>query len=617
VVRREAMHWVLESVLGVLLLAALLGGWRLMRGITRRAKAQQQAAEAAAERRQRQLEALAQVTLALSQQLDPDRLLQQITDALATLTGAHNVVLWEVDRGAGLLVRRAWTADSSIGAMELPTALTMEQGGTGWIARQREPLFVEDIARDPRIMAAQWALSRDLVAFAGVPVAAGDDLLGVLTLNLKRGGLLQGGDRALLPSFAAQAAAALRNARLFAENTRLYEEARQRVGELQDTQGQLLQAGKLSAVGQLVSGVAHELNNPLSVVIGYGQLLLSRGVPADARRPIELIVAQGARMAKIIQSLLLFSRQRKPERRALDLREVVRQILGLRETQLGLSGIRVETEFGEDVPRAEGDSHQLQQVFLNLILNAEQAIVGSGVGGRRTGDRIRITTSARAVGDATWVVARVADNGPGIPAAVLPRVFEPFFTTKKVGEGTGLGLSVSYGIVEHHGGRLSVESEPGRTVFTLELPAVAARDPGALAEPALAGGTGRVPALGIGRRVLVVDDEPAIVELVTTVLDRQGWRVDVAPGGRAALERLRQARYDLVLSDVRMPEGDGTDFYRAAVAQQQDLARRFLFITGDTANAEAGRLLEATRAPVLAKPFTPQALLRAVEQVSA
>ena len=611
------MHWVLESVLGVLLLAALLGGWRLMRGITRRAKAQQQAAEAAAERRQRQLEALAQGTLALSQQLDPDRLLQQITDALATLTGAHNVVLWEVDRGAGLLVRRAWTADSSIGAMELPTALTMEQGGTGWIARQREPLFVEDIARDPRIMAAQWALSRDLVAFAGVPVAAGDDLLGVLTLNLKRGGLLQGGDRALLPSFAAQAAAALRNARLFAENTRLYEEARQRVGELQDTQGQLLQAGKLSAVGQLVSGVAHELNNPLSVVIGYGQLLLSRGVPDDARRPIELIVAQGARMAKIIQSLLLFSRQRKPERRALDLREVVRQILGLRETQLGLSGIRVETEFGEDVPRAEGDSHQLQQVFLNLILNAEQAIVGSGVGGRRTGDRIRITTSARAVGDATWVVARVADNGPGIPAAVLPRVFEPFFTTKKVGEGTGLGLSVSYGIVEHHGGRLSVESEPGRTVFTLELPAVAARDPGALAEPALAGGTGRVPALGIGRRVLVVDDEPAIVELVTTVLDRQGWRVDVAPGGRAALERLRQARYDLVLSDVRMPEGDGTDFYRAAVAQQQDLARRFLFITGDTANAEAGRLLEATRAPVLAKPFTPQALLRAVEQVSA
>jgi signal transduction histidine kinase/CheY-like chemotaxis protein len=609
------MRWVLDSVLVALLLAALLGGWLVMRRTAWRAQVQQQAAEAAAERRRRRLEALAQVTLALSQQLDPDRLLQQITDALATLTGAHNVVLWEVDRAAGVLTRRAWTTDLSIGAMELPTSLTMAQGGTGWIARHREPLFVEDIATDERIMAAQWALSRDLVAFCGVPVAAGEELLGVLTLNLKRGGLPQGGDRTLLPSFAAQAAVAMRNARLFADNTRLYEEARQRLRELQDTQAQLLQAGKLSAVGQLVSGVAHELNNPLSVVIGYGQLLLSRGVPDDARRPIEAIVAQGARMAKIIQSLLLFARQRKPERRPVDMGDVVRQILTLRETQLTVSGIRVETDFAADVTRAEGDSHQLQQVVLNLILNAEQAILGSGVGGRRTGDHIRITTSARQMGDATWAIMQVADNGSGIAPAVLPRVFEPFFTTKKVGDGAGLGLSVSYGIVEQHGGRLSVESEPGRTVFTLELPAAAAGEPAPDTAAETIRASERARARGRGRRVLVVDDEPAIVEMVTTVLDDQGWRVDVASGGRAALERLQQTHYDLVLSDVRMPEGDGADFYRAAVAQQKELARRFLFMTGDTANEAAWRVLQATRAPVLSKPFTPQALLHAVEQV--
>jgi len=446
------MRWVLESILVTVLLAAVLGGWLL----TRRA---------------RRAEAIARVTLGLSQQLDPDRLLQQITDALAMLTGAHNVVLWEMDHAAALLVRRAWTTHPSVGAIELPTSLGMEQGGAGWVARHREPLFVEDVAKDPRIMAAQWALSRDLVAFAAVPVAAGDDLLGVLTLNLKRGRLPKGGRRTLLPSFAAQSAVAIRNARLFADNRRLYEETQKRLRELQETQAQLVQAGRLSAVGQLVSGVAHELNNPLSVVIGYGQLLLSRGVPEEARRPIELIVAQGGRMAKIVQSLLLFSRQRKPGRRAVEVGDVVRQILNLRETQLALASIQVETELAADLPPVEGDAQQLQQLFLNLILNAEQAILGSGAGGLRTGDRIRVTTSVRRAGDATWVIAQVADNGPGIPATALPRVFEPFFTTKKVGEGAGLGLSVSHGIVEQHGGRLSVESEPGRTVFTVELPA--------------------------------------------------------------------------------------------------------------------------------------------------
>ncbi|HKW94101.1 MAG TPA: ATP-binding protein [Methylomirabilota bacterium] len=601
------MRWLLGFLLVALVLATLLGAGLVMRATGRRARAQLRAAEGAAEWRQR-LEALAQVSVSLSQQLDPDRLLQQITDALAGLTGAQNVVLWELDRTADLLVRRAWTASPSIGQIDLPSSLGFDLGGTGWVARHREPLFVEDIAADDRIISTQWALSHDLVAFAGVPVVAGDDLLGVLTLNLRRGRLPQGGDRTLLPSFAAQAAVAMRNARLFADNARLYEEARQRLRELEEAQAQLVQAGKLSAVGQLVSGVAHELNNPLSVVIGYGQLLLSRGVPEEARRPIELIVAQGARMAKIIQGLMLFSRQRKPRRTAVDLSEVVRRILSLRETQLELSKISVVTEFGDDVPRVEGDSHQLQQVFLNLILNAEQAILGSGVGGRRIGDCIHVTTAARSEGDATWAVAQVTDNGPGIAPEVLPRIFEPFFTTKRVGDGTGLGLSISHGIAEQHGGRLSVESGPGRTVFTLELPAAAARaaEPHAV-EPATAG----------GRRALVVEDEPAIVALVTSVLDGQGWEVDVASGAAAALDSLRQARYDLVVSDLRALGIGGADFYRAAIAQRHELAQRFLFVSGESANADAREFLRETQVPVLAKPFTPQALLRAVEQVSA
>ena len=458
------------------LLGALLAGWIVIGYTVREATERRRTAERVATSGLQWLQALAQVSTSLSQPIDRNRLLRQITDALASLTSAHNVVLWEVDAASGRLVRRAWTADPSIGAMELPTSLTLEQGATGWIARHREPLFIDDIARDARVMAADWALSRDLVAFAGAPVAAGDELLGVLTVNLKRGRLPEGNDREMLRSFASQAAVAMRNARLFADNARLYAEAQQRVSELQATQAQLVQAAKLSAVGQLVSGVAHELNNPLSVVIGYGQLLLSRGVPDEAVRPIEAIIAQGERMAKIVQSLMLFSRQREPQRRPVDLREVIQQILALRDTQLALASIRLETELDAAVPPVQGDPHQLRQVLLNLVLNAEQAILGSGVGARRSGDCIRVSTSARLDGDRTWVVAQVADNGPGIPADVLPRIFEPFFTTKKIGQGVGLGLSVSYGIVEQHGGRLSVESRPGRSVFTLELPAAAEQE---------------------------------------------------------------------------------------------------------------------------------------------
>jgi signal transduction histidine kinase/CheY-like chemotaxis protein len=562
------------------------------------------------------LQALAEVSVSLSQQLDPTRLLQQITDALASLTGAHNVVMWEVDHAAGVLTRRAWTADPSIGAMELPSSLTLDQGGTGWIARHREPLFVEDIAADARIMAAQWALSRDLVAFAGVPVAAGPDLFGVLTLDLQRGRLLQSADRALLTTFTAQAAVAIRNARLFAENARLYEEARHRLHELQETQVQLVQAAKLSAVGQLVSGVAHELNNPLSVVIGYGQLLLSRGVPENARRPIELIIAQGARMAKIVQSLLLFSRQRKPEHRSADLREVINQILRLRESQLALSSIRVELDLGADVPAVRGDMHQLQQLFLNLILNAEQAILGSGVGGRRTGDCIRIATSVRRDDDTTWAITQVTDNGPGIKADVLPRIFEPFFTTKRVGDGSGLGLSVSHGIVEEHRGRLSVESTPGRTVFTVALPVMVERAEVSAPTAGTAENSGGAAVAGKGRGLLVVGGDPGLVEAMRAVLDGRGWRVEVAAGGRAALGRLKTTRYDLVIADLRMPELDGPDFYHAAVAQRHELADRFLFLTGARPDPEASRFLASTHVRMLARPFTPEGLLHAVALMS-
>jgi two-component system NtrC family sensor kinase len=473
----------------------------------------------------------------------------------------------------------------------------------GLAAARREGILVNDYSSwSGRVhRASKPEFIETIRATISYPLLIRGELIGALVVAY-----VGGQDRRFVPEDLDRLATFAAPAALAIEHSRLFDELAARVRQLQETQAQLVQAGKLSAVGQLVSGVAHELNNPLSVVIGYGQLLKGKVLPPELRGPIDLIVAQGERMAKIVQGLLLFSRQRKPERAPVNLPSVIEQTVALRTTRLRLSGIRVISEHAPDLPPAEGDVHQLQQVFLNLLLNAEHAILSAG-----RGDTIRIRTGTRAEGGRRWVVVEFEDNGPGIAAEVMPRIFEPFFTTKKVGEGTGLGLSVSYGIVQQHGGRLTGESVPGRTVFTVELPTIVA------AEPADGGRSPVTPGVyGFGRRALVVDDEPGMVELVTALLRDSGWQVEVAATGRSALERVRRMRFDVVLSDIRMPDGSGEDFYLAAVLDQPGLARRFVFMTGDTANPAPWQFVEEVQAPVLEKPFTADHLFAALERVS-
>jgi two-component system, NtrC family, sensor kinase len=313
------------------------------------------------------------------------------------------------------------------------------------------------------------------------------------------------------------------------------------------------------------------------------------------------MVAQGDRMAKIVRNLLFFARQRPPERAAVNLQAVVEQTLALRVNQLTLSGITVETEFASALPEITGDAQQLEQVFLNLLLNAEQAILEAKPQGR-----IVVRTRTSPAGDVVY--ADVIDDGPGIASDALPRVFEPFFTTKMVGSGTGLGLSVSYGILEEHGGRLTVQSQRGETMFTVELPVGSAPltpRPGAL----------RSMPHGEGRVALVVEDEPSVLDLVVALLKERGWAVDVADGGRAGLECVERRTYDLIVSDMRMPDGHGAEFYTKVRERNPTLARHFIFITGDTANEDAWAFLEDARVPVIEKPFPPAVFEDAVARV--
>src|SRR5436309_2688627 len=552
-----------------------------------------------AQRRRDVAEVLARLARELTASLEVERIAALLARGILELVKVQRaaVLRYEPDDSTLRVIAVAGVAAEAA----TDFVLRAGEGVAGRAIAERKIVMTPDILTDPAIELSAELRERTAAhgfrGAAGIPLLTHERLIGALTLWLEPGRLLSPDELQALEALADQAALAF-------ENARLYTSARDSFARLRDTQMQLVHAAKMSALGQLVAGVAHELNNPLSVIVGYGQLLLARELPAAMKRPIEMVVSQADRMAKIVRNLLFFSRQRPPERAALDLNEVIERTLSLRLNQLTLSGISVERDLASGLPAIVGDPNQLEQVFLNLLLNSEQAIHD----GKR-GARIVVRTSTSEGGRA--VKAQVIDDGPGIPGEVLAHVFEPFFTTKEVGTGAGLGLSVSYGIVQEHGGRLVVGSRPGATVFTLELPVA---PPAELPTAELAV---EPPAIqGAGRLALVVEDEPSVRELIVTLLGQTGWRVEVASGGRAGLESVRRRRYDLVVSDVRMPEGGGEEFYRSAVALDGTLRGRLVFITADTANREAFFFLKEAQVPVIDKPFQPALFLDAVRRVT-
>jgi PAS domain S-box-containing protein len=354
---------------------------------------------------------------------------------------------------------------------------------------------------------------------------------------------------------------------------------------------QLLQQEKLAAIGQLVSGVAHELNNPLAGVMAFSELLLASDAAhdADARHAMETIHREAMRAAKIVSHLLTFARQRAAERMAADLNAIVTDTLELRRYALRTAQIDLEVVLDPAMPRTWADPFQLQQVVLNLVSNAEQALT-DWPGARRI-----IVWTQRVENK---LVVAVSDTGPGIPPDRRDRIFNPFYTTKTVGQGTGLGLSISDGIVREHGGQIRVESHPGEgATFLVELPLVApdeGRDPAA----AIAGRDASPP-----RRMLVVDDESAMRTAISAFLATLGHRVTAATGGLEARALLDTNEYDVVLLDLRMPDLGGDILFEELRDRDPRHARRVVFVTGDVQSDDARRFLARTGRPVVSKPF--------------
>lgn len=397
-------------------------------------------------------------------------------------------------------------------------------------------------------------------------------------------------------------------------------------------QAKLLQTEKLAALGQMVTGIAHELSNPLTSILGYSQRLLLGKQTSGGTEEARQIYEEAERASTILRQLLLNAREARPERKRVSLNQVVQRALDLQRFGSAAEKIRIELDLDPTLPFVTGDAGQLQQVLMNLIGNARQAIVHEGKAGT-----IRLRTAKD--GDRRAIL-QVIDDGPGIPQAILARIFDPFFTTKPEGVGTGLGLAIVLSVVREHGGHVGVASPPeGGVAFTVELPvetaeAEAAFEPGrrflaesegAAPSPRGLAGFGaspepRSPALPHpiprsthrGARILVVEDEPTVARLIADVLEDEGLHVDVLLDGREALERAGREPFDLVICDMKMPGLDGQNFYRSLGRVRSLLQERFLFVTGDVIAQQTQEFLERHRLPHVAKPFRVEELTEKV-----
>jgi PAS domain S-box-containing protein len=367
--------------------------------------------------------------------------------------------------------------------------------------------------------------------------------------------------------------------------------------ELARSREALAQGERLNALGSLLAGVSHELNNPLTVVVGQSLMLeehLAGTVHAERAGKIK---RAADRCARIVQTFLAMARERKPERFSVDINELIRAALDIAGYGLRISGVEVECNLADDLPPLQVDPDQLHQVLYNLIVNAQQALQAVPVP-----RRIVIETGR----DGADIRILVADNGPGVPPEIRNRIFDPFFTTKPHGIGTGIGLAFSTGVVQAHNGRLELLDTPVGAHFQVRLPVETNLEihPVSRGEPASAG--------RVGRTALVVDDEPDVAEALAIFLEHEGFVVTTVEDVSAAKSAMAASAFDAIFCDLRMPHLGGPDLFDWAVKVMPEAADRFIFVTGDTLGSSAALFLERARRPVVEKPFSRDSVREAV-----
>jgi len=540
-------------------------------------------------------EALQDFCQRLLEATDETEILQDAVRTTRDLLGSECVAVFLFDAKTQSLRLEAGVGwhPGTIGTL---TITPSNESFAGFTFVHKKIVQVQDLGAEERFLVPPHLLAHGIRAGIDVPLGVRDQPIGVLAAYYQAPHRFSDEESRALTSLAHQTALAL-------EKVRLYAELQTNLRRLKETQAQLIQADKLKALGTLLSGMAHELNNPLSTIQLSVQLLKRQhALPEAIRNRMDVVEEECERAARIIRELLVFARRKPPERRPVHLNEVARSALNLQGPEFDLSGISAVSELAP-LPPIMGDAHQMQQVLLNLFTNATHAMKTAHGGGVLT---------VRSRRDDGWAVLEVEDNGPGIAPDNLNRVFDPFFTTKGVGEGTGLGLSLSIGIVEAHGGSMQAENLPGAGArFTLRLPI------GDEAETVPAGV--RAAAAGPSRpvRILVVEDEASLRSILTEVLTGLGHTVTVAATGQEGLRHLEQSGYDLVTLDLKLPDIDGKLIWRWICEHKPRLASGVLFMTGDTMSVDTQQFLQDAGRPVLNKPLAIDQITQMVNEMLA
>ncbi len=360
-------------------------------------------------------------------------------------------------------------------------------------------------------------------------------------------------------------------------------------------------AGRLASIGQLAAGVAHEINNPLTGVIGFSHLLLSRDIPDDIKQDLQVIHSEAQRVAKIVENLLVFAHQRKTGREHVNINEIINRVLELRAYEMKVNNIKVEAQLAPELPLTIADAGQLQQVFLNIVLNAEHFITKAHNRGKLIVKTEEVNGSIR---------ASFTDDGTGVSPENLDKIFNPFFTTKEVGKGTGLGLSICHSIITQHQGRIYARSKLGKgATFVIELPVVADTVQTGKAEE-----TRKEPQKSRGAKILVVDDEKAILTFLSRLLTAWGHSVETINNADATLERLKTKRYSLILLDIKLPGMSGIELYHHIEKTVPALTRRVMFITGDVMEGTTREFLEKSKAAHITKPIDIEVLKKMINR---